>query len=81
MIDAIDLEGIADASFTNGITSGVGVAASLSGARYAAQGAAAAGGGTVNITVNTGVGDPNAIAEVIEDYVRGAIERGTLAAR
>jgi hypothetical protein len=34
-----------------------------------------------NITVNTGVGDPNAIAEVIEDYVRGAIERGTLAAR
>jgi hypothetical protein len=81
MIDAIDLEGIADASFTNGITSGVGIAASLSGARYAAQGAAAAGGGTVNINVNTGIGDPNAIAEAIDEVLRSAVQRGTLAAR
>ena len=33
---------------------------------------------TVNITVNTGIGDPNAIAEAIDDYVRNAVDRGTL---
>ena len=36
----------------------------------------------VNITINAGIGsDPNAIAEAIDDYVRGAIDRGTLRAR
>ena len=34
----------------------------------------------VNITVNTGVGDPNAIAEVITQIVQDAIDRGTLRA-
>jgi hypothetical protein len=34
----------------------------------------------VNITVNTGIGDPNAIAEAIQEVLRGAIDRGTLRA-
>jgi len=34
----------------------------------------------INITVNTGVGDPNAIAEEIERLLREARERGTLTA-
>lgn len=34
----------------------------------------------VNITVNTGVGDPNAIAEAIDDVLRQAQQRGTLVA-
>jgi hypothetical protein len=32
----------------------------------------------VNITVNTGVGDPNAIAEAIDNVLREARDRGTL---
>ena len=36
--------------------------------------------GTVNITVNTGIGDPNAIAEAITEVVRQAVDRGTLRA-
>jgi hypothetical protein len=36
----------------------------------------------MNITINAGIGsDPNAIAEAIDEYVRGAIDRGTLRAR
>jgi hypothetical protein len=37
-------------------------------------------GSGVNITVNTGIGDPNAIAEAIEQVIRGAVDRGTLRA-
>jgi hypothetical protein len=33
----------------------------------------------VNITVNTGIGDPNAIAEAIDEVLRSAVQRGTLA--
>jgi len=33
---------------------------------------------TVNITVNTGVGDPNAIAEAIDQILIDAVQRGTL---
>jgi hypothetical protein len=32
----------------------------------------------VNITVNTGIGDPNAIAEAIDNVLREARDRGTL---
>lgn len=32
----------------------------------------------VNITVNTGIGDPNAIAEAVEQVLNDAINRGTL---
>jgi hypothetical protein len=34
----------------------------------------------VNITVNTGIGDPNAIAEAIDNVLREARDRGTLTA-
>ena len=32
----------------------------------------------VSITVNTGVGDPNAIAEAIDQVLTDAVQRGTL---
>jgi hypothetical protein len=31
--------------------------------------------------VNTGVGDPNAIAEALDQYLQGAVDRGTLRIR
>ena len=34
-----------------------------------------------NITINTGVGDPNAIAETLDQYLQGAVDRGTLRLR
>jgi hypothetical protein len=38
----------------------------------------AATGGNVNITVQAGVGDPNAIAEAVDKVLRDAVDRGTL---
>jgi hypothetical protein len=35
----------------------------------------------MNIVINTGVGDPNAIAETIDQYLQGAVDRGTLRLR
>lgn len=43
-----------------------------------AASAAAETGSKVEITVNTGVGDPNAIAEAISEVIREATARGTL---
>ena len=40
----------------------------------------AVGSRDINITVNTGVGDPNAIAEAIDNVLRSAAQRGTLVA-
>ena len=34
-----------------------------------------------DITINTGVGDPNAIAETLDQYLQGAVDRGTLRIR
>jgi hypothetical protein len=34
-----------------------------------------------NITIQTGVGDPNAIAEALDQYLQGAVDRGTLRLR
>jgi hypothetical protein len=57
-------------------------AAAAAGAQAAADAADLAGAGTagggVNITVNTGIGDPNAIAEAISEVLREAGNRGTL---
>ena len=36
------------------------------------------GAGSTNITVNTGVGDPEAIARAVEDVIRQANQRGTM---
>jgi hypothetical protein len=37
-----------------------------------------AGSPPINVTVNTGIGDPNAIAEAIDQVLNDAINRGTL---
>ena len=57
-------------------------AAAAASAQAAADAADLAGagtaGGAVSITVNTGIGDPNAIAEAIAEVIRDAGNRGTL---
>jgi hypothetical protein len=73
MASSIDLESIARSSLLQGLSGGAGVSGAVSGSRYAAQAANA-----YNITVNTGVGDPNAIAEAIDQVLREAQQRGTL---
>jgi hypothetical protein len=73
MASSIDLESIARSSLLQGLSGGAGVAGAVSGSRYAAQAANA-----YNITINTGVGDPNAIAEAIDNVLREAQQRGTL---
>ena len=61
-----------------GITAGRGgsMGGSSSAGAYAASGFP--GANNFNITVNTGVGDPNAIAEAIDNVLREARDRGTL---
>jgi hypothetical protein len=73
MASPLDLETIARSSLLQGLSGGAGVSGAVSGSRYAAQAANA-----YNITVNTGVGDPNAIAEAIENVITEAVQRGTL---
>jgi hypothetical protein len=69
----LDLESIARSSLLQGLAGGAGVSGAVSGSRYAAQAANA-----YNITINTGVGDPNAIAEAIDQVLTDAVQRGTL---
>ena len=38
----------------------------------------AVGSRDINITVNTGIGDPNAIAEAVNQVIQDAVDRGTL---
>jgi len=75
MASTLDLESIARSSLLQGLASGAGVSGAVSGSRYAAQAANA-----YNITIQTGVGDPNAIAEAIDNVLREARDRGTLTA-
>jgi hypothetical protein len=63
---------VAQQSLNQGLSSGLGLSAALSGARYAAQAAA-----QYNITVNAGVGDPEAIARTLEDVLNQSSHRGT----
>jgi hypothetical protein len=70
---SLNLEDVARSSLLQGLAGGAGVSGAVSGSRYAAQAAA-----QYNITVNAGIGDPNAIAEEIERLLREARERGTL---
>jgi hypothetical protein len=44
---------------------------------YMNRGGSGGGTGGTNITVNTGVGDPEAIARAVEDVVRQSYQRGT----
>lgn len=73
MASSIDLESIARTSLLQGLTGNAGVAGAVSGSRYAAQAANA-----YNITIQTGVGDPNAIAEAVNQVIQDAVDRGTL---
>jgi len=73
MASSIDLESIARSSLLQGLAGGAGVSGAVSGSRYAAQAANA-----YNITINTGIGDPNAIAEAIDQVLTDAATRGTL---
>ena len=73
MATPLDLETIARSSLLQGLSGGAGVAGAVSGSRYAAQAANA-----YNITIQTGIGDPNAIAEAIDQVLIDAVSRGTL---
>jgi hypothetical protein len=73
MASTIDLEAIARSSLLQGLAGGAGVSGAVSGSRYAAQAANA-----YNITINTGIGDPNAIAEAVDQVLRDAQTRCTL---
>jgi hypothetical protein len=68
-----NLEDVARSSLLQGLAGGAGVAGAVSGSRYAAQAA-----NQYNITVQAGIGDPNAIAEAIDNVLREARDRGTL---
>jgi hypothetical protein len=75
-LSQINMSGIAGQSLTSGMAQGLPLSNALSGARYAAQGAASYGAGAT-INVNTGIGDPEAIARAVEDVIRQANQRGT----
>jgi hypothetical protein len=68
-----NLEDVARSSLIAGLAGGAGVSGAVSGSRYAAQAA-----NQYNITVQAGIGDPNAIAEAIDQVLTDAAQRGTL---
>jgi hypothetical protein len=72
MASTIDLESIARSSLLQGLAGGAGVSGAVSGSRYAAQAANA-----YNITIQAGIGDPEAIARAVEDVIRQSYQRGT----
>lgn len=74
MASTLDLEGIARSSLLQGLAGGAGVSGAVSGSRYAAQAA-----NSYNITIQAGIGDPEAIARAVEDVVRQSYQRGTSA--
>jgi hypothetical protein len=72
MASTIDLESIARSSLLQGLAGGAGVSGAVSGSRYAAQAANA-----YNITIQAGIGDPEAISRAVEDVIRQSYQRGT----
>ena len=66
IIAKVDLEGIAQESFTQGINAGVSFSSALSGARYAAQAAAAMGMGAVKVEI---VDKTSGLIEVVQNAV------------
>jgi hypothetical protein len=73
------LESLAAGSFVP-VVAGTGgvIGGSTTAGAYASSGFPGSDKGTVNITVNTGIGDPNAIAEAIDQVLTDARQRGTL---
>ena len=74
MASTLDLESIARSSLLQGLAGGAGVSGAVSGSRYAAQAANA-----YNITIQAGIGDPEAISRAVEDVIRQSYQRGTSA--
>jgi hypothetical protein len=68
-----NLEDVARSSLLAGLAGGAGVAGAVSGSRYAAQAA-----NQYNISIQAGIGDPNAIAEAVNQVIQDAVDRGTL---
>ena len=64
---------IGSASLIQGIQSGMTPAQAAVGARYAAQAAY-----NYYIQITAGIGDPNAIAEAVDQVLTAAVQRGTL---
>jgi hypothetical protein len=73
LLSSVDMESAYGASFAQGIGAGLSRGEAASGARYAGQAAS-----QYNITVQAGIGDPNAIAEAIDQVLTDAAQRGTL---
>jgi hypothetical protein len=73
LLSSVDMESAYGASFAQGIAAGLSRGEAASGARYAGQYAS-----QYNITVQAGIGDPNAIAEAIDQVLTDAVQRGTL---
>jgi len=69
--------------FADAATTRANAMADLLDAQNAADAAAFANSSlyAFNVTINTGVGDPNAIAETLDQYLQGAVDRGTLRLR
>jgi cell division septum initiation protein DivIVA len=69
--------------FADAATARANAMAALIEAQNAADAAAFANSSlnNFNITIQTGVGDPNAIAETLDQYLQGAVDRGTLRLR
>jgi hypothetical protein len=69
--------------FADAATTRANAMADLLDAQNAADSAAFANSSlyAFNVTINTGVGDPNAIAETLDQYLQGAVDRGTLRLR
>ena len=79
-LSQINMSGIAGQSLTSGMAQGLPLSNALSGARYAAQGAAGYGAGATIVNNFGVVGDPNSAAELINNLIREAQDRGTLTA-
>ena len=85
-VEKIPTSGVSTAAileFADAATRRANAMADLLDAQNAADAAAFANSSlnSFNITIQTGVGDPNAIAETLDQYLQGAVDRGTLRLR
>jgi len=85
-VEKIPTSGVSMAAileFADAATRRANAMADLLDAQNAADAAAFANSSlnSFNITIQTGVGDPNAIAETLDQYLQGAVDRGTLRLR
>ncbi len=85
-VEKIPTSGVSMAAileFADAATTRANAMADLLDAQNAADAAAFAKSSlyAFNVTINTGVGDPNAIAETLDQYLQGAVDRGTLRIR